>query len=410
MEAITFLYSEAGERLGDWRAIESLYGQLSALKGGRDASAPAVAAVVDRLAEAIAQVFAAYEDCEEDFLSHLCGTMVSIDGIIGNDRERFTRLYKDEALKPFEVFNPGDRKLKGKPKPFEAAVETVRRITDLNRIRGRLEPLGTTAILGGSLSFGRFFSIYGGFSERPSDIDLILVVQNYRDIKKVVRELREVRDGNDKRFIDKAGLDEMETRARSFNDWLGKWGGRTIFQQKLNLWEGEDSEYFYPIKLPIPYRIAIQIVSPDDLDHLLLREYARLSEMPAEPRTIQVYRNDPASSTSEDQFCFAGLHRESPVLCEEAEGGYRSQVQVSEIFEGRFYPGVHLSLIFPQFEVRWEDKELRTRLQLQALRYKFIARLQDERALHPFDVQKLSFAHARSRQFARRVTERLDSE
>ncbi|HET7416826.1 MAG TPA: hypothetical protein VFJ61_04260 [Solirubrobacterales bacterium] len=396
-------------RQGDWRMVDSLYRQLAELKRSGRGSVSALSATTDRLAEAVAGVFASYEDCEEEFLLHLRDTMVRIDGISGSERERSRRLYKDESLKGFEAFKGGGRNTKPRPKPFEAAVETVQRITDLNRVRDKLEPLGTTAILGGSLSFGRFFTIYGSYtSERPSDIDLVLLVKHYQDIGGIAKALAEVKDGHGAYFIDRDQLEKMEERGKDFLA-LDSSDLPTIFQQKLDLWENADSKFFTSLGWPLHYRLAIHVLTLDDFDYITLKELARLSDLPEQPLRVRVYRDDEPSTETEDQFSFSGRHRTSPVE-KDPEATGQVTMQVCELHEGRFYPGTHLNLMFPQFEVRWEDPELPARLPLQALRYKFQVQLEDERRLHPFEVQKLSFAHARSHQFARRVTQRLDSE
>jgi hypothetical protein len=395
VEASDFTDSSGDARLGDWRFADSLYRQLSALKKGDKGSVAALLATTDQLAEAIARVFASYEAREPEFLVHLREMMVEIDGIAGSERERFRRLYKDESLNRFEVFMPAGNERKPRPKPFEAAVETVRRITDLNRIRG-------------SLSFGRFFTIYGNLTaERASDIDLVVVLQHYNEIEGLAKALGEVRGPNGEEFIDRDQLAEMERRARAFTG-LERSDLPMFFQQKLDLWEETKSEYFDLMGTPIHYRLAVHVLSPDDFDHITLREFPRFSSLPSDPLRVRVYRNDEPSSEVEDQFSFSGRHQLSQVEKEEVAEGHLATVQVCALDEGRFYPGVHLNLMFPQFEVRWESPEIRARLPLQALRYKFIAQLEDERQRHPREVHELSFAHARSHQFARRVTQRLN--
>jgi len=366
-------------------------------------------AITDRLAEAVAGVFASYEDCEDEFLLDLRDTMVEIDGIVGTEKERSTHLYKDEALKKFDIFRGGGQNAKPRPKPFEAAVETVQRITDLNKIRDQLRPLGTTGILGGSLSFGRFFTVYGIFAgERPSDIDLVVLVKDYRDLRRIADALAKVKDKNGTYFIHREQLEEMKRRAEAFQSFSPT-ELPMFFQQKLTLWEDADPHFYEQLDLPIRYRLALHVLNPDDFDHITLADFPRLSSLPAEPLRVRVYRDDKPSKSTEEQFSFSGRHKKSPVE-EDPKVEGKVTMQVCELTDGRFYPGTHLNLMFPQFEVRWENPDLPARLPLQALRYKFQVQLEEERRLHPFEVQKLSFAHARSHQFARRVTQRLDSE
>lgn len=391
--------------------VTSLYRQFSALKklGDGSGSAPAMTAITDRLAEAIAGVFASYEDCEDEFLLDLRDTMVEIDQIDGTEKERSTHLYKDESLRKFDIFRTGGENGKPRPKPFEAAVETVQRITDLNKIRDQLRPLGTTGILGGSLSFGRFFTVYGSYAfERPSDIDLVVLVNDYKDLGRIADALAKVKDKNRTHFIHPGQLERMKQRAEEFLSFSPA-DPPMFFQQKLTLWEDANPQFFKQLDLPIRYRLALHVLDPDDFDYITLNGFSRLSDLPAEPLRVRVYRDDKPSKNAEDQFSFSGRCRKSPVE-EDPQVEGKVTMQLCELTDGRFYPGTHLNLMFPQFEVRWENPDLPARLPLQALRYKFQVQLEDERRLHPFEVQKLSFGHARSNQFARRVTQRLDSE
>ncbi|MGH2975628.1 MAG: hypothetical protein ACRDLL_12275 [Solirubrobacterales bacterium] len=397
---------------GDWRAVKALYAQLTALKRaageGGEKTPPPANDISNRLAEAIAQVFALYESMEEEFLDHLREVMLEIDGVGWTDEDRFRNLCVDEELQRLDLFSKA--RVDARPCPFEAAVETMRRIQDLNSVRSALSPQQTTAILGGSMSFGRFFTVKGHYTRRPSDIDLVVVVRNYKDLTgKLPKALRSVRDVHGEEFIQQASLSAFAERAEIFCGSLANDNQPTVFQHKLKLWEGAKSSYFEPYQLPLNYKLAIHVVSLADFKHLILHDLTRLSEIPeGEPRAVRVYRDDEPPKAREDQYCFAGLHRTSPVESHPMGGGFLTTIQVCEKTEGRFYPGMHLNLILPQFEVRWESERLPLRLPLQALRYKMLARLEDERQERPREVQRLSFAHARSKRFARRVTQRLD--
>jgi hypothetical protein len=324
-------------------------------------------------------------------------------------KEASRRLYKDEDLSDFDVFKQEvDGKIR--PKPFEAAVETVRRINDLNLIRDEVEKLGNSAILGGSLSFGRFFTVRGAYtSDRPSDIDLVIVTPSHQDIARIVGALRKVRFAEENCFFLGRELEKMEERAAAFVD-LDRSGVPVIFQHKFNLWEQGKAALFEEFGTPLAYRLALHIVDIDTFDYLTLKDYSRLGDLPTAPLQIRVYRDDKPSGETEAQFSFSGRRRSSDVEFEKVDGGHLATVQLCELADGRFYPGVHLNLIFPAFEVRWENPDLRLRLPLLALRYKFQGQIQDERSAYPLEIHRFSFAHARSSQFARRVTQRLDSE
>jgi hypothetical protein len=402
--------SKADERIGDWRAIEALYTQLSLLKKREDSAPAPLSEVSHRLAEAIARVFASYQEHERAFLTHLCTTMSTIDGITGSERDRFRRLYKDLSLDRFDLYQTRDgRRL---PKPFEAAVETVRRISDLNSVGKALEGLDTTAVLGGSLSYGRFFNTVGGGAGKPSDCDLIVVVRNYSALPKLVEALATACSREDGDFIEEASLETMAVQVEAFTNLIKQEPGRTMFQHKLNLWEdGTDSEYFKRTQLPLNYLLGLHVVSADDFEHIALKDQAAICDLgDGSKRMIQEYRTDPPPRDFEDQFCFAGLRRESALTSTPVGNGFLTDVQVCELHEDRFYPGTHLNLLLPQFDVRWESPQTAVRIELLALRWKLLARLDEERRLHPLEVQKLSLSHPRSPYFAARVTRRLDQD
>lgn len=405
----------ASSKRGDWRAIEAIYLQLSLLKKNGGPTPPSLPLVLDQLAEATAQVFSAYEGLEDVFLEHLRELMLRIDKPGWKPRLEFRNLCKDESLRRFDLFRRGDRP---PPRPFEAAVETVRRLVDLNQLRSQfqepqiLRELETSAILGGSLSFGRFFSVYGEYSGRPSDIDLILLIPDFEDLEKVVDVLRAVHDQEGYHFIETQSLDEMEARARFFSSEFRREHGPIIFQHKLSLWpESPEKGYFKQFQYPLYYNLALHVMTVQEFKHISLEDCPKLDQIPEGPRrTVNVYRDDAPPEREEEQYCFAGFRDWSKVPAKAVRHGYLTTVQVCDIKDRRFYPGMHLNLLFPQFEVRWEAPRIPARLALQALRYKLLARLVDEKLSHERQVMKLSFAHARSERFSRRVRMRLDGD
>src|SRR5215831_7365079 len=136
---------EFQERIGDWRAVDALCRQLTKLKNGSNGVPGPMSEVGQKLTDATARVFASYEGEENLFLTHLCETMCTIDGIDGGEHLRFRKLYKDLGLSDFAPYR-SEGSNRGRPKPYEAAVETARRLSDLNRLAAALDGVPTSAV------------------------------------------------------------------------------------------------------------------------------------------------------------------------------------------------------------------------------------------------------------------------
>src|SRR5205085_11306000 len=78
-------------------------------------------------------------------------------------------------------------------------------------------------------------------------------------------------------------------------------------------------------------------------------------------RRLHEFRDGAPGEDHEELRSFAGYQRLHPLGCEAVESGYLVDHLVGEIAAGRFYLGVHLNLVLPQFEVRWEAPKTRIR-------------------------------------------------
>lgn len=97
----------------------------------------------------------------------------------GNQEQFFDdvgRWIQSTELPDYLLMRRGMRLGKHQPSLFEATTETIRRLRFLERLRNNLPAETEALIICGSMSYGRFFNIRGG--DDPSDIDLILVVNN----------------------------------------------------------------------------------------------------------------------------------------------------------------------------------------------------------------------------------------
>jgi hypothetical protein len=384
---------------GDWRRVSSLYEQF-ALNAATHHDGAVTAMIHSELAEALARTFANYGGREAVFLADLLDLWVAIEGLDVSYAESFRVLYKDIRLKtrPYVESSDGRRR----PKPFEAAVETVRRIQDLNSIRDVLEGCGTSAILGGSLSYGRFFNTCGA-SDKPSDIDLLLVVESYDQLGDVTEHLAGLG------FVDRRSVAAMRSRVTPFLEHRAGLP-RCVFRQKIKLWEDRASEYLFPYQVPGHYQLALHVVSVDDFDYITLRDIPAIHDSTlTSARSLVEFRDDAPRTDFDERRSFSGAARSVEVRWKDARGGYLVEMTTCEVIDGSFHPGVHLNLILPRFEVRWEAPGTRIRLSLLALHWKLVARVEDEQRAWG-GIRKLSLSHTRHAVFSPHVLSRIDRE
>src|SRR5205807_3605128 len=132
-----------------------------------------------------------------------------------------------------EYVYPPHGETRRRPRPFESSVETVRRLIDLNGLRQALSGMQTAAILGGSVSYGRFYNVTGAateFGSNPSDTDVLLVLNNYEDLGAVGVQLATVKG------VDKDSVNKLADRVRQFEQVRQRYQ-HCIFSHKLRLWK-----------------------------------------------------------------------------------------------------------------------------------------------------------------------------
>jgi hypothetical protein len=397
MSSLERTLQEISQR-ADWRRAHHLYRQFSAIVGDPDRPRAPSDDIVGALAEALARVFAAYEDSEREFLDDLAALFGDVDGLPDDPVDRFRRLYKDTRLDRIATYTEGQDGRR-RPRPFEAAVETVRRIDDLNRLRDVLELLPSSAILGGSMSYGRFYNVGGAGAGKPSDTDLLLVVPTYGQLEDVARALRRLD------FISPASLAQLDERIEKFESIRAGYENCT-FVQKLQLWEEQTPPVLRRYQIPGYYLVALHVMSLDDFQFVALRDIPALETGLA--LSLREYRDDRPSGNSNELRCFAGYTRTVDQPYEPVDNGFVAQEPIAEIRDDRFFPGVHLNLILPQFEVRWEAPQARVRLTLLNLRWKVLARLDEERRMRSYEIQRVSMSHTRSGVFAPHIARRAD--
>jgi hypothetical protein len=392
--------------VADWRAVQHLYEQFSALVSVK-AGLPTE--VVGSLANQLSRVLAFYEDHEDRFVHDLLRIWSTVDNVSGSNEQVFRQLYFDVRLDGYPDYRyPPDEGHRRRPRPFEACVETCRRLVDVNNVRHQLWKIETGAVLGGSVSYGRFYNVKGAASEfgsSSSDSDLLVVLKDHEQLARAVELLSSVPG------VDAQSLNEIRNRASSFSS-LQKRYDHCIFSHKLKFWVSRPDPILDGFDIPAGYTMSLHVFSLEEFDYMTLRDIAVLEPDSASgtfDRVLHDYRDSRPPSKHYDNQSFSGIplptNSISPV---EVPGGFVTTVQVCTIRENRYCPGLHQNLVLPQFEKRWESETVRLYLRLLTFRWKIMERLRTERTARPFEEQKLSLSHVRYFVFSPHITRRAD--
>jgi hypothetical protein len=391
----------------DWRRVEHLYKQFSTIVSNNEEIPTEIAGA---LANSLGRVVAFYEDNEPLFVRDLLELWSDIDKLSGSDRDLFRDLYFDRRLDRHRDYNPAPGSgIRRRPRPFEAAVETCRRLKDLNNVRHALSNLQCGAILGGSVSYGRFYNITGSspeFGSKASDTDLLVILKDYEQLESVAEGLSSIS------YLDRDSVDFFRRRAQIFPKIKHEQNGPCIFSHKLVVNDADTDPILQGTDIPSGYNLSLHVFSFADFDYLTLRDIAILeppTSSDALDRTLHDYRDtaSPKGAYRSRSFAgtFLGTHSLDPI---KVDSGFVANVQVCLIKDGRFCPGLHQNLISPQFEMRWESESVRLYLRMLTFRWKILERLRIEKTMRPFEEQSLSLSHVRYFVFSPHITRRAD--
>lgn len=388
-------------RQADWREVEGLWHQFANVVAAPSPGPPNYLPpdLTARLARALGHVFASYDEEEDLFVEHALAVASHAERQPDRDqRHAFLDLYHDKRLVPYTSYG-GERRL---PRPFEAAVETSRRLRDLGRIRDQLTVNDLCAcVLGGSTSYGRFHNTVGAKENSSSDLDLLLVRAANKTARDVLEALR--------RVPGMSGLESAMKRASmmSENGEQPDSKDHPIFSHKLRMWGHSNDPLLEPYSLPGEYQVSIHSVSLEQFRWLTLHDVPRIEE-PLDRKVWDFRDTEPKRDDSMRSFAGTEVTVERPV--EAVEGGWLAQSVVSRVIEGRFAPGLHQNLILPRFDLRWEMRRHRLGLSLFAFRWKVVERLRQERRLRPYETQLISLSHTRAQHFAPQIRQRVDAD
>jgi hypothetical protein len=392
----------------DWRSVEQLYRQFSTIRSKDERIPPEIAGA---LANHLGRVLAFYEDNEKMFIQDLLELWSSVDDLHGSSQERFRALYFDSNLDRYPEYKfPPEEGTRRRPRPFEAAIETSRRLIDLNNIRHELASVQSGGILGGSVSYGRFYNVTGAakeFGSKSSDTDLLLVLKDYEQLNEVADRLAFVQG------VDKESLELFRRRLAIFLRIRSK-HSPCIFSHKLLFWSTEEDPILSGTNIPGQYKTSLHVFSLADFDYLTLKGIPILDQPEGSPgdfdQRLTDYRDSaPIGDRAYDSRSFAGIPLgKHPLDPATVELGFLANVQVCLIKDDRYCPGLHQNLILPQFEKRWETEEVRLYLRLLTFRWKILERLHTEKTKRPFEEQSLSLSHVRYFVFSPHITRRAD--
>jgi len=375
----------------NWRPADDLYRQLSELAS---ADRPPPDHLAGLLARALARILAHYDDSEPAFIDDLLARWSEIDGLTGTLKTRFRALYNDKRFRGFPAYGAASRP---RPKPFEAAVETVRRLITVNAIRDSLKGLPSGGILGGSVSYGRFFNTKG--VSDPSDLDLMIVMPNYSGCLEACAEaLRHVPGVSSK------DLDQLQRRVPIACE-LARSDRTLTVSQKVNLWADSNDPLLRRFgRTGDDYLAQLHFFSRSAFEHVVLKDQGFIggnSAAPAFLREALDYRDDEERRRDKGMlYSFAGTQRTFSRNLEKLDEGYLVNEVVCEVVDGRFYPGIFHNLIMPGMEVRWDELDFSLTLATKALVWKLYDRLMYERQLRVWEDQNLANSHVRHTVFA----------
>lgn len=393
---------QAAFERADWNRVAHVYGQcIATLDDESHQYLPSVLAGF--LAEVMARVSASYFGAEEEFARDALAVFCEHDGVTA-DNTQLERLYRDARYRRLSEYREAVGSVRRRPTPLEAAVETIRRLRDLNAVEVALGDCTTGALLGGSVSYGRFFNVVGADQQSPSDLDLMLVVDRFERLSEIVDALRGVP------FTDEADLDLFERRVGEFADGgIADRYSPIVFSAKVGLWSYGVDPLFEGTSIGSSYKLSLHIVLAQTLNKLILTQSPRIySNEVGATETISDFREtDPARQDHQRSFDGRNLR-----LNLKAEVVGTSYVRTSHIFyiaddEHRYYPGMFQNLILPQFDVRWGSTALRR--SVEVFRWKMVERLRFERQRRPHELLRISLAHTRSEVFAPHTIRGVDS-
>lgn len=386
----------------DWGLVEGVYRQCVAIAEDHDGRFMPDA-IPAFFAEALGRISANYHDREEELILHGLGILGNAEQANKITPALFKQLYADDRFDRFVQYSAGGdpRRTQRRPCPFETLLETARRYRDMNQLQLALSDIPTSGVLGGSVNYGRYFSVRGSTGQQPgSNVDLMIVIEDYAQLDEAVSCIAQLPGSAP------SSLSTLEQRARVWRENRLD-DGSTMFSHRILMWSDEDD----PVMVWAPnrgeYHMDLRIVSSSVLDWILVADNPILSaSAAANSRSIRDFRQH-ETRREEHQRSFSGRNLRTKLDAVDVAGSLLRTHRVYSIQGGRYYPGYVQNLILPRFNKRWD--ELPIRGTLEAFRWKIIERLRHERRQHPYELLRVSLSHTRSEMFAPHILRAVDS-
>ncbi|MEU6225947.1 hypothetical protein [Streptomyces sp. NPDC047042] len=393
----------AKERV-DWDLAANAYLQCVGFVSDEGAYLPDIAASF--LAEAMTRLAVNYDSQEEQLISDTLAVWGMTEGRSGRPSDVFAELYLDERYQAISAYDASSGAGRRRPTPFEAVVETARRLRDLDEVRKCLIDQQTAGILAGSVSYGSFFNVTGAaHGARASDLDILVVIPGFDDLQRLSGSLEHLKGAEG------ASASLFSNRAKSFLRERAYPDEHVVFSGKIDMWTDIEDPLLKHTQILGAYLASFHFVTLAGLSYLLASDSSHLSWTSSGPtRLVRDYREQ--RPTREDhQRNFSGKNIRLSISVKEAPGGYERQSHAYYIDdEDRYYPGMFQNLVLPYFHLRWNSVGNAVPRKLDSFHWKIIERMRYERRQRPYELMLTSLSHTRSQMFAPHITWMADSE
>jgi hypothetical protein len=167
----------------------------------------------------------------------------------------------------------------------------------VNGFRQTLSSLQVGPILGGSVSYGRFYNVTGSaleFGSKSSDADLLLVLTEYEQLASVVEKLASIPG------LEPSSLDQLRQRVTKFPQIQAQ-NAPCILSHKLRFWMNESDAVLSGTKIPSDYSLSLHVFSLSDFDYMTLQDSPVLQPSEGASSFDRVIRDYPQGSPKTGQ-------------------------------------------------------------------------------------------------------------
>ncbi|MFF2555121.1 hypothetical protein ACFVUS_29240 [Nocardia sp. NPDC058058] len=382
------------DRRADWSRVRALFEQQIRIA---DSGGTTPAELRDAFSDAVEQIATSYTDREADLALHALAVLGDVECAEFIDDALRRKHYDDDRFGRDTVAE-GRRR----PSPYEAIVETCRRVRDARQLCMALRGTGTSGLLIGSVSYGRYHNVRGNrLGTSASDLDCLVIAQDSEILDRITTGIAAVPG------LTAAEVDRFDDRTRLFRRDFDD--GKTVFSHKFRLWSDTTPDAVLPITVaPVEYQLSLHIMSLPVLERILVSGTPRLlRELMGVRRTVRDYRQTQATRQDE-VFDFSGRRDASPLDADEVEGGWLIAPRVYHLDQfDSYFPGFYQTMLFPRPTTLWD--ELGIAAVIDEFQRKISERLRYEATRRPSTLLRHDFAHVRRTVFAPSVIRSLQS-